>query len=229
MKIPKHIGIILDGNRRFSSRLMQQPWKGHEWGYKKVRELLGWCEEFNIKELTLYTFSLENFNRPKKEFDYLMNLFNKAYKELQNGKKLNKIKVKFIGRLEMFPKKVQEEMYKLMEKTKKNKPFKINLAMAYSGRVEIVDAVKKIVERAKYNGLSAKDVDEKLISDNLYLDSDPELVIRTSEQRLSGFLTWQSVYSEIIFLPKVLWPEFSRKDFVGCLEEYSKRQRRFGS
>ncbi len=228
MKIPNHIGLVLDGNRRAAKRLMKQPWKGHEWGYKKVRELLSWCEEYNIKELTLYAFSLENFNRPKKEFNYLMNLFTKAYKELQKEKKLNKIKVKFIGRLSLFPQKVQKEMYSLMEKTKNHKPFKINLAMAYSGRAEIVDAVRKIVERAKYNGLSVQDVDEKLISSNLYLNSDPDLVIRTSEQRLSGFLTWQSVYSEVIFLPNVLWPEFSKKDFIGCLEEYSRRQRRFG-
>lgn len=228
MKLPRHIAVILDGNRRFSKRLMKSPEKGHEWGYKKVKELIRWCREFKIKEITLYTFSLENFSRPKREFNYLMKLFKKAFKELQKEKDLKKTKIKFIGRTYLFPKEIQKEMFKLEEKTRKNKPFKLNFAMAYAGRAEIVDAVKKIVETAKYNGLKTGEINEKTISQNLYLDSDPDLVIRTSESRLSGFLTWQSVYSELIFLPKVLWPEFTKELFVSCLEEYSHRQRRFG-
>lgn len=229
MKIPKHLGIILDGNRRFAKRLMKTPEKGHEWGYKKVKELINWCKEFKIKEITLYTFSIENFDRPKIEFNYLMNLFKKAFKELQKEKELNKIKIKILGRLWMFPDDVQKEMYSIMEKTKNNKPFKVNFAMAYGGRAEIVDAVKKIAETAKYNDLDINQIDENLIQHNLYSESEPDLIIRTSEQRLSGFLTWQSVYSELIFLPKILWPEFSKKNFIWCLQEYSKRQRRFGA
>ncbi len=228
MKLPKHLAIVLDGNRRFAKRLMKTPEKGHEWGYKKVKELIRWCKEFKIKEVTLYAFSIENFNRPKKEFSYLMNLFKNAFKELQKEKELRKMKIKIIGRLGMFPNEVQKEMYTLMEKTKNNKPFKVNFAMAYGGRAEIVDAVKKIAEAAKYNELDINQIDENLIKHNLYLESEPDLIIRTSEQRLSGFLTWQSVYSEIIFLPKILWPELSKKDFVACLEEFSKRDRRFG-
>ena len=228
MKLPKHIAIILDGNRRFAKRLMKTPEKGHEWGYKKVRELINWCKEFNIKEITLFTFSLENFQRPKREFNYLMKLFIKAFKELQKEKDLNKIKVKFIGRLWMFPQEVQKEMFNLMEKTKNNKQMKLNFAMAYSGRAEIIDAIKKIAEAVKYNELEINNINEKLVQQNLYLDSEPELIIRTSEERLSGFLTWQSVYSEIIFLPKILWPEFSKQDFIACLQEFSRRDRRFG-
>lgn len=229
MKLPKHIGIILDGNRRFAKRLMKNPTKGHEWGYKKVKELLKWCKEFKIEELTLYTFSLENFDRPKIEFDYLMKLFKKAFTELLEEKDLKKMKISFIGRINMFPDEVQKAMYNLAEKTRKNKALiKINFAMAYSGRAEIIDAVKRIAEQVKYNDLDPKQINETTIKDNLYLDSDPDLVIRTSESRLSGFLLWQSSYSEIIFLPNKLWPEFTKQDFIDCLKEYSNRERRFG-
>jgi|SRR3989338_5310204 len=228
MKLPKHIGIILDGNRRFAKRLMLNPEKGHEWGYKKVKGLIKWCLEFKIGELTLFAFSLENFNRPKREFDYLMNLFVKAFKEMYKEKDTKKLRVKFIGRTHLFNKELQKEMYSLMEKTKSNKGLKLNFAMAYSGRAEIVDATKRIAEAVKYNELNIEKIDEKLISQNLYLNSEPDLVIRTSgEQRLSGFLTFQSVYSELMFVEK-LWPEFTKEDFIVCLNEYSNRERRFG-
>ncbi len=222
------MGIILDGNRRFAKRLMKSPEKGHEWGYKKVKELINWCMEFRIKELTLYAFSLENFDRPKREFNYLMNLFKKAFSELRNEKNINKTKIKFIGRISLFPENLQKEMFKLEEKTKNNKKFRLNFAMAYTGRAEILDAVKKIAEAVKYNDMDIKEINEKTFAENLYLNSEPDLVIRTSESRLSGFLTWQSVYSELIFLPKILWPEFTKEQFIACLEEYSDRQRRFG-
>jgi len=228
MKLPRHIGIILDGNRRFAKRLMKAPEKGHEWGYKKVKELINWCMEFKIKELTLYAFSLENFNRPKREFNYLMNLFKKAFSELRKEKNINKIKIKFIGKTSLFPENLQKEMFRLEEKTKNNKKFRLNFAMAYTGRAEILDAVKKIAEAVKYSDMDIKEINEKTFAENLYLNSEPDLVIRTSETRLSGFLTWQSVYSELIFLPKILWPEFTKELFIECLEEYSNRQRRFG-
>ena len=149
MKIPKHLGIILDGNRRFAKRLMQNPEKGHEWGYKKVKELLKWCKEFKIKELTVYAFSLENFDRPKQEFNYIMKLFKKAFNELSKEKDLDQTKISFIGRIWMFSKDIQKIMLNLVEKTKNNKPFKVNFAMAYSGRAEIIDTVKKIAEQIK--------------------------------------------------------------------------------
>lgn len=228
MKIPKHLGIILDGNRRFAKRLMQNPEKGHEWGYKKVKELLKWCKEFKIKELTVYAFSLENFDRPKQEFNYIMKLFKKAFNELSKEKDLNKTKISFIGRIWMFSKDIQKIMLNLVEKTKNNKPFKVNFAMAYSGRAEIIDAVKKIAEQIKYNKLDPNSIDENIINKNLYLNSNPDLIIRTSETRLSGFLLWQSAYSELIFLPNKLWPELTKQDFISCLEEYSNRNRRFG-
>ncbi len=229
MNIPKHLGIILDGNRRFAKRLMLNPEKGHEWGYKKVKELIEWSKEFKIKEVTLYTFSLENFNRPKLEFEYLMRLFKKAFEELE--KEQDQIKdtiIKFIGRIELFPKEVQNAMLSLVHKTKDNTGFKINFAMAYNGRAEIVDAVKKIAMKIKENNLKPEEITEKIIAENLYLNSEPDVIIRTSESRLSGFLLWQASYSEIIFLPDILWPEFSKENFKECLEEFSNRERRFG-
>ncbi len=228
-KVPEHIGIILDGNRRFAKRLMLKPWKGHELGYEKIEKLFNWCKELNIKELTLYTFSIENFDRPKKEFNYLMKLFLKAFSNLKKDKKKTKdIFFKFIGRLYMFPDNIQQAMYDLMEETKNNNPYKINFAMAYGGRAEIIDTTKKIAEQVKDGKLNIDEINEEVFKHNLYLDSEPDLIIRTSESRLSGFLTFQSVYSELIFLPDIMWPEFDKKDLVKCLQEYSNRKRRFG-
>ncbi len=223
-----HIGVILDGNRRFAKKLMLKPEKGHEWGYEKVKKLVGWCKEENIKELTLYTFSIENFNRPKHEFNYLMDLFQKAFIELKDDPKVKDVKVNFIGRIKKFPKKVQNAIYELMDMTKDNGPFKVNFAMAYGGRAEIVDATKKIAEKIKNNELQIEDINEDTFAQNLYLNSDPDLIIRTSESRLSGFLPFQGTYSEIKFLPDTLWPEFSKDHFLACVNEFNDRNRRFG-
>ena len=229
-KIPKHIGIIIDGNRRFAKRLIMKPWKGHEWGAKKFEQLLEWCKEYNIKELTLYTFSIENFNRPRDEFDFLMKLFEREAKAVLKNKRIheNKIRINFIGRIHMFPKNIQEKMQQIMEMTKDYSGYTINLAMAYGGRAEIIDATKKISKQIKEGKLDIEDINEEVFKKNIYLESEPDLIIRTSESRLSGFLLWQGSYAEIIFLPEILWPEFEKKHFVQCLEEYSKRERRFG-
>jgi len=228
--VPKHIGIILDGNRRFAKRLMLKPWKGHEWGAGKVKKVLEWSDRIGIKEITFYTFSLENFNRPKREFDYLMNLFVKEAKEISKDPKIMEkgLKISFIGKLNLFPKKVQEVMNLLMEKTKNNNKKIVNFAMAYSGRAEIIDAAKKVAEQVRQGKLDISQINEETFSKNLYIESEPDLIIRTSESRLSGFLPYQSVYSEIIFLPNKLWPEFEEQDFINCIKEYQHRQRRFG-
>ena len=228
--VPKHVAIILDGNRRFSKRLMMKPWKGHEWGAKKVEKLFDWCKEFEIRELTLYALSVENFNRPKKEFEYLMQLFKTEFKKLEKDERIynNKIRINFIGRLWMLPKDIQKTMTQIMEKTKTHKNHIINFALAYGGRAEVIDATKKIAEKVKSGELDIDQINEETFSENLYLRDEPELIIRTGESRLSGFLIYQSAYSEIIFLPNVLWPEFDKTDFTNCLIEYNKRQRRFG-
>lgn len=227
-KVPRHIGYIIDGNRRFARRLMLKSWRGHEWGAKKVEKLLNWCKEYGIKELTLYAFSQENFDRPKREFNYLMDLFRKEFNRLKDHPRLNELKINFIGRIWMFPEDIQKIMHELMEKTKDNAKFMLNFAMAYSGRSEIIDATKKIASMVKKGLLDIDEINQKVFSQNLYLESEPDLIIRTGESRLSGFLLWQGAYAEIEFLPKKLWPEFSKKDFVKCLQEYANRDRRFG-
>jgi len=229
-KVPKHVAIILDGNRRFAKKLMIKPWKGHEWGAKKVEKLFDWCIEKGVNELTLYSFSQENFNRPKKEFDFLMNLFEKEFKNFKNDLRIEKynVKVNFIGRIEMFPEKVKKHMHELIEKTKNNKRFIINFAMAYGGRQEIIDAVRKIGEKINNGDLNVKDINEEIFGKELYMNDEPELIIRTGgEKRSSNFLMWQSPYSEWIYLDKC-WPEFDKEDFIKCLEDFSNRERRFG-
>jgi len=229
-KVPKHIGIILDGNRRFSRKLMLKPWMGHEWGAKKVEKVFDWIKEIGIHELTLYAFSIENFNRPKAEFDYLMGIFNKEFENLINDERLynDKVRINFIGRIEMFPKELYERMQKLMSITKEYDGYVINFAMAYGGRAEIIDATKKIAEKIKQGQLDINDINEEVFSKNLYTDSEPDLIIRTSgEQRISGFLLWQGSYAEFHFSPK-LWPEFEKEDLVKAIEDYNNRERRFG-
>jgi len=233
-EVPKHIGIILDGNRRFAKKLMLKPWKGHEWGRDKVKKMLDWCKEIGIQELTLYAFSVQNFQRPKEEFNYLMHLFQDAFKNLvedkseENQKKLEEIQIKFIGRTWMFPQEVQEEMKKLTDLTANNKPYKINFAMAYGGREEVIDAVKKIAEAVQKGNLDVNAINEQVFEENLYINSEPALIIRTGgDHRTSNFLIWQSHYSEWFFLEKT-WPEFEKEDLLQVINEFQTRERRFG-
>ena len=230
-KVPKHIGIILDGNRRFAKRLMIKPWMGHGWGAKKIEKLIEWTIEYKIKELTLYTLSVQNFfSRPEDELNYLLDLFKKEFKNLVNDKRFDKhkIKINFIGRLTLFDKELQKLMEKIMEKTKGNNNITINFAMAYGGREEVIDAVKKITRQIKEGKLNINKINEDSFKDFLYLKDSPDLIIRTGgEKRTSNFLNYQAGYSEWIFLD-ILWPEFEKKDFVKCLNEFSSRKRRFG-
>ncbi|HLD02631.1 MAG TPA: polyprenyl diphosphate synthase [Candidatus Nanoarchaeia archaeon] len=231
--VPKSIGVILDGNRRFAKRLMLKPWKGHEFGAKKVEELFEWCKELGIKEVTLYCFSVQNFSRPKEEFDYLMDLFRKEYRKYSDDKRRDELKrdgvrINFIGRLEMFPDDLQSIMKKLMEETKDGKNYSINFAMGYGGREEVIDAIRKLAKQVKEGKIDVDKINDEVFADNLYTKAEPELIIRTGgEKRTSNFLLWQSHYSEWIFLEKA-WPEFQKEDFINCLEEFSQRKRRFG-
>lgn len=229
-KVPKHIAIILDGNRRFSRRLMMKPWKGHEWGAKKVDKLLDWCNELGIRELTLYAFSVENFRRPKKEFDYLMDLFRKEFDRIKDDERIhkNKIRLNFIGRLEMFPHDIERRMRYLMKMTENYKEHVINFAMAYGGRAEVIDATKRVAEQIRSGKLNIDNINEESFGKNLYMKDEPDLIIRTGgEHRTSNFLIWQSHYSEWFFLEK-MWPEFEKEDLISVIKEYKKRERRFG-
>lgn len=229
-KSVNHLGVILDGNRRFAKRLMMEPWKGHEYGAGKTRKLLEWSRELGINELTLYAFSTENFNRPKIEFEYLMSIFEKEFVSLIKSGDLekNKVRVNFIGRIDMFPQKIHKLMQELMDMTNHNSQFIVNFAMAYGGRFEIVDAAKKIAELAANGKLDAKDIDEKKFSEFLYMKDEPDMIIRTSGQiRTSNFLPFQAAYSEWFFLTK-MWPEFEKADLIQCIEEFKQRKRTFG-
>ena len=230
-KVPRHVGLIMDGNRRFARRLMMKPWMGHEWGAKKVHKVLEWSKELGVKEVTFYAFSIQNFQRPEKEFNYLMDVFCKEFDNLmKEEEKLKKegLRINFIGRLDMFPEKVHSRMLKLMEMTKDNMGHTVNFAMAYGGREEVLDAVHKIAEQVKKGELDVDAINEESFANNLYLNSEPDLIIRTGgEKRISNFLTWQNTYSELIFLDKH-WPEFEKEDYIAAIQEYTSRERRFG-
>ncbi|HII65847.1 TPA: di-trans,poly-cis-decaprenylcistransferase [Candidatus Woesearchaeota archaeon] len=227
---PKHIAIILDGNRRWARKQRMKAWKGHEHGVGKVKKLVEWAKELGIRELTLYAFSTENFSRPKREVEFLMGIFLREFGRLGRSPELEKhgIRIRAIGRLWMFPPKVQKALQEIMDATRKNRHYTVNFALAYGGRQEIVDAVKNIAEMVKYNDVDPKEIDEQMISRNLYLESEPDLIIRPGgERRVSNFLIWQGNYSEWFFLDK-MWPEFTKNDLKKVIAEFHARQRRFG-
>jgi tritrans,polycis-undecaprenyl-diphosphate synthase [geranylgeranyl-diphosphate specific] len=180
----------------------------------------------DIKELTLYTFSIQNFNRPKNEFDFLMKLFKETFEQFRDDPRIDKygIKINFIGRWQLFPQDIQDSFRYLEEKTKNNTNYILNFAMAYGGREELLDAIKSIVAEK----IPADKITEELVAKHLYMDSEPDIVIRTGgEKRISNFLPWQSIYSELFFIDK-MWPEFEKEDLQKILDEYEHRDRRFG-
>jgi tritrans,polycis-undecaprenyl-diphosphate synthase [geranylgeranyl-diphosphate specific] len=221
--VPKHIAVILDGNRRYAKKVGIPQMRGHEKGFAKIKEVLEWSMELGIKEITLYCFSTENFKRDKKEVDYLFNLFRKKIGDFKKDKLIhdNKVKICVAGRLSMFPEDMQKQMNELMETTCNYSNYRLNLALAYGGRGEIVDAVKKLI-------VKGMEVNEDSIKDNLYLSDDVDLMIRPGgEHRLSNFLLWQSSYAELYFSDK-LWPEFSKEELIKAVEWFKERKRRYG-
>jgi len=228
--IPIHVAFIMDGNRRFAKRLMKQPWKGHEWGAKKVREVARWCRDKGIKYATFYGLSIENlYNRPKKELEMLMKIFKREFSSIPYDKEIhrNEVRVNVIGRIDLLPSDVQEAINEAVESTKHYDNYVVTFAIAYGGRQEIVDAVKKLVEKG--NGVVDKLTPESF-SRFLYTSNipDPDLVIRTSgEKRISGFLLWQIAYSELFFTEE-LWPEFKKETFEKAINDFMARERRFG-
>jgi tritrans,polycis-undecaprenyl-diphosphate synthase [geranylgeranyl-diphosphate specific] len=231
----KHVGVILDGNRRFAVRLMKKPWMGHRYGLEKARETLKWACEFKIKHLTAYVLSLENLrSRPKRELAYILKYLGmEADNILQNSEHIvhqNNVRVRFIGRTQMLPGWLQEKMRKVEELTKNYDKHYLNVAVAYGGQQEIVDATKRILEEGLAGVIKPSDLNEQILKEHMYTNGQPmpDLIIRTGgERRLSNFLPYQSVYSELIFLDKK-WPEMTKKDFKGALDEFQKRRRRFG-
>jgi len=228
--VPKHIGIILDGNRRFSRKLMMKPWKGHEWGAGKVEKLFDWVHDLGVKELTLYAFSYENFNRPKEEFDHLMRIFKNEFDKVMDDGRIHeqRIRINVIGRIWMFPDDVRKSLQRVMDLTKDYDDYIINFAMAYGGRTEVIDAVRKISQQVRDGTLDIDGINEETFQRCLYMEDEPDLIIRTGgAHRTSNFLVWQSAYSEWVFLEKT-WPEFEKEDLVKAIEDYGNRERRFG-
>lgn len=225
----RHIGVILDGNRRWAKERKLLSWKGHEAGVEKVIDLIKWALDLKIRELTLYTFSIQNFKREAPEVEFLMNLFRNNFDRLLKDEKIkDKVKVNFIGRNWLFEQDIQEKQQELMEKTRKNSELIVNLAMGYGGREEIIDAVKKIGGELLEGRINLREINEDTFNQYLHLSSSPEIIIRTGgEKRISNFLLWQSHYSEFFFLDK-FWPDFEREDLEKVMEEFRNRERRFG-
>ena len=232
----QHIGIIMDGNRRFAKQLMKKPWMGHKKGVDKAMEVLEWSCKKGIRYMTAYALSVENIHtRPKKELNMIFKYFmEEADNILANREhiihKLN-VNVKFIGRLALLPEELQERIKNVEAVTRNYKTHFLNIAVAYGGQQEIVDATKKILEKGLKGIIKPSDLNEELVKESLYTNGQPspDLIIRTGgEKRLSNFLSFQSAYSELVFTDSK-WPELQKKDFESILEEFTQRKRRFGA
>ena len=226
--IPYHVGIIMDGNRRWARAKGLPTLEGHRRGYDKVKKVGRWCKDRGVKILTVWAFSTENWKRSEEEVNYLMNLLKFAMSKGEIDQ-LHKdgIKVQVIGQKERLSEGLQKLIIEAEERTKDNKEGVLNLAISYGGRADILQAIKNIINK----NISADQVAEETVGQNLWTAGmpDPDLIIRTSgELRTSGFLTWQSAYSELHFCNNH-WPDFSEKDLDEALADYARRQRRFGA
>lgn len=228
LKVPQHIAIIMDGNGRWAKQRGLPRIMGHREGAESVRAVLKAGAEFGVKFLTLYAFSTENWGRPQDEVDFLMNLFSQTIDREIDELMKNKVRLKFLGRLDKFSELLREKMQKAMEKTANNDRIQLNVMVNYGGRAEIADAVNEIIA-SRAAGHESR-VEEKEIQAHLYTKGipDPDLLIRTAnEMRVSNFLLWQIAYAEIYVTP-VLWPDFRREQLIIAIEDYQKRERRFG-
>lgn len=224
-KLPLHLGIILDGNRRWAKESGLNSLMGHRRGLNNLEKISQAAFKKGIKVVTVFAFSIENWKREEKEVSYLIKLFKTFVKKETNKLQSQGIKIKFFGRLSDFDKELRDDMKRVEKESQNNKLRQLNICLSYSGRDEVVRAVNKIIKKQP-----GQEISEQLINDNLDSRgiSDPDLIIRTSgEQRLSGFLTWQSSYSEFYFSQKY-WPDFAVKDLEIALADYAQRKRRFG-
>lgn len=229
-KLPAHVAIIMDGNGRWAKQKGFMRVNGHEEGTKAVRDVVEGAAEIGVKNLTLYAFSTENWNRPKLEVDTLMRLLVNSLKKEIKTLQDNDIKLNSIGNLSNLPKKAQKELLDVIKKTADNKRMTLTLALSYGSREEITNCFRELMTKVKSGELSADAVDESLINEHLYTRNlpDVDLLIRTSgEQRISNFLLWQIAYAELYFT-KILWPDFRRNDLFEAIYNYQNRERRFG-
>lgn len=233
-RLPEHVGVILDGNRRWASAREMIPWHGHREGAEKVKKFLEWALDLGIKTVTLYALSTENFNRSDDEVAELMKIYEENLNEILKSDVIHEyqVRINIIGRTNLLPDTIQDLVSEVQEVTKDYDRFYLNVALAYGGRAEIVDAAKEIAVKVKKGDLDPKEIDETIIENHLYTSHlpkpEPDLVIRTSgESRLSNFLIWQSAYSEL-FIVDVYWPDFREIDLERAIRAYQSRSRRFG-
>lgn len=229
-QIPVHIAIIMDGNGRWAKKRSLPRVAGHKRGVDTVKEIVEACAEIGIKYLTLYTFSTENWKRPKDEVSTLMRLLLSSLRDRMNELNDNDIRLTAIGNLDSLPLEVQKQLFSDIERTRNNKKMVLNLALSYSGRWELLEAIKEIANNCINEKISVNDINENIVSSFLTTRDipDPDLVIRTSgEFRVSNFLLWQIAYSEFI-ITETLWPDFSKNDLYDAIKMFQKRERRFG-
>ncbi len=232
--LPRHIGIILDGNRRWALSNKLAVWDGHKAGAKKLREVIKWIGELGIPTLTVFAFSTENFNRSKEEVDHFMNILNDELDYVYNNDEImkNRIKIKFIGDISRFPEYIIEKIKMIEDKTKNNDRIIINVALGYGGKWDIINATKQIAKLVKEGKLDPEDINydlfQRFLSTSHLNKQDVDMILRTGgEMRLSNFLLWQAAYSELIFLD-VYWPDFRKIDLMRAIRTFQKRNRRFG-
>jgi len=230
--VPKHVAIIMDGNRRFAKNFELTMEAGHLFGRDKIEEVLDWCLDLGIKVTTIYAFSTENFNRNEGEVKTLMDLCKQELDRAATNSRIhkNKVRVRVIGHLESLPKDTRQSAIYIMKATEKYDDFYFNIALAYGGREELINAIQQIAGDVKKGGLKVQDISQKTVSSYLYTNGlpDPDLILRTSgEERISNFLLWQLAYSELYF-SDVFWPAFQKRDFLKAIQTYQQRKRRYG-
>ena len=228
--LPEHLAIIMDGNGRWAKKRFMPRSMGHRAGAAKFKAITRYCSKIGIKYLTVYAFSTENWKRPEEEVGALMGLFKQYLKDALEDLLNDDIKIRFLGDTSMFSADLQELIAETIETGKTRTGMVLNLAMNYGSRAEITRAAQNLAEQVKNGALQPSEITEQMLSDHMYTygEPDPDLIIRPSgEYRLSNFLLWQSAYSELIFMD-VLWPDFTMADLEHCLDEYAKRNRRFG-
>ncbi|MBA7497865.1 Ditrans,polycis-undecaprenyl-diphosphate synthase ((2E,6E)-farnesyl-diphosphate specific) [subsurface metagenome] len=229
-KLPQHLAIIMDGNGRWAKKRGLPRSAGHREGAKAVKRVISSCLNFNIPILTLFTFSTENWKRPKIEINYLLKLFERVLSKEKAGLIKNNIKINFIGRLNDLPNSLNEKINELSESTKKNNKLILNIAINYGGKAEIIDAIKSITLKIIEGKLNIEEINENTIRDNLYTQNlpDPDLLIRTAgEMRISNFMIWQIVYTELWVTP-VFWPDFGENNLIEAIINFQKRVRKYG-
>ena len=229
--MPKHIAIIMDGNRRWAKKRNLPVKMGHKQGAETLKKIVRYANKIGVKYLTVYAFSTENWKRSEEEVSALMNLLEDYLDMFTKEADTENIVIKVLGSMKELSSSLQEKIKTTVERTEKNTGIIFNIALNYGGRAEIIKAVKEIAEDYKNEKIILEEIDEDIVSNHLYTSgcTDPDLLIRTSgELRLSGFLPWQTVYSEFVFLDK-LWPDFSEKDLDEAIEVFKKRNRKFGA